>query len=41
MSMFAVTKEFIKYLQNECIEKYQVQLCSKYDRENGFDVILR
>ena len=24
----------------ECIEKYQFELYSKYDREHGFDVIL-
>ena len=30
----------IIYLQTECIEKYQLELCSKYDREYGFDVIL-
>ena len=30
----------IIYLQSECIEKYQFELCSKYDREHGFDVIL-
>ena len=23
------------YLQKECIEKYQFELCSKYDREYG------
>ena len=28
------------YLQSECIEKYQFELCSKYDRKYGFDVIL-
>ena len=28
------------YLQNECIEKYQFELCSKYDGERDFDVIL-
>ena len=32
--------EFIIYFQSECIEKYQFNLCSKYDREYGFDVIL-
>ena len=31
----------IVYLQSECIEKYQFELCSKYDREHDFDVILR
>ena len=31
---------FILYLQSECIEKYQFELCSKYDREYDFDVIL-
>ena len=31
---------FIIYLQSECIEKYQFELCSKYDREYGVDVIL-
>ena len=30
----------IIYLQSECIEKYQFELCSKYDREYGFDAIL-
>ena len=34
-------KPFIKiYLQSECIEKYQFELCSKYDREYRFDAIL-
>ena len=28
------------YLQSECIEKYWVELCSKYNRELEFDVIL-
>ena len=28
------------YYQSKCIEKYQFQLCSKYDREHDFDVIL-
>ena len=27
-------------LQSECIEKYQVELCSRLDREHDFDVIL-
>ena len=27
-------------LQGECIEEYQFELCSKYDREHDFDVIL-
>ena len=35
---------FLKYhyniLQSECIEKYQFELCLKYDREYDFDVIL-
>ena len=31
----------INYLQSECIEKYQFKLCSKYDREYGFDVLHR
>ena len=31
---------FIIYLQSECIEKHQFELCSKYNREYGFDVIL-
>ena len=30
----------IIYLQSECIEKYQVELSSKYDREHDFDVIV-
>ena len=30
----------IIYLQSECIEKYQFEICSKYDREYDFDVIL-
>ena len=30
----------IIYLQSECIEKYQFELCSKYDREYGFVIIL-
>ena len=30
----------ITYLQTECIERYQFQQCSKYDREHDFDVIL-
>ena len=30
----------IAHFQSECIEKYQVELCSKYDREDDFDVIL-
>ena len=29
------------YLQSECIEKYQFELCSKYDKERDFDLILR
>ena len=28
------------YLQSEYIEKYQSELCSKYDREYDFDVLL-
>ena len=31
----------ITYRQSECIDKYQIELCSKYDREYDFDVILR
>ena len=31
----------IIYRQSECIDKYQIELCSKYDREYDFDVILR
>ena len=31
---------FIIFLQSECIEKYQIELCSKYDGEHDFDVIL-
>ena len=31
--------KIIVYLQSECIEKYQVELCSKYDRKHDFDVI--
>ena len=30
----------IIYLQSECTEKYQFELCSKYDREHDFDVKL-
>ena len=30
----------IIYLQSECIENYEVELYSKYDREHDFDVIL-
>ena len=30
----------IIYLQSECIEKYQIELCSKHDREHDFDVTL-
>ena len=32
--------DVILYLHNECIEKNQFELCSKYDREHDFDVIL-
>ena len=32
---------FVIYLQTGCIEKCQFELCSKYDREHDFDVILR
>ena len=31
----------IIYHQSECIDKYQIELCSKYDREYDFDVILK
>ena len=31
--------QIIIYLQSECIENYQFKLCSKCDREYGFDVI--
>ena len=31
----------IIYRQSECIDNYQIELCSKYDREYDFDVILR
>ena len=31
----------IKYCQSECIDKYQIELCSKYDREYDFDILLR
>ena len=31
---------FIIYLHNEYIEKYQFNLCLKYDREHEFDIIL-
>ena len=31
----------IIYHQSECIDKYQIELFSKYDREYDFDVILR
>ena len=27
------------YLRSECIEKYQFEPCSKYDREYDFDLI--
>ena len=30
----------ITYLKSEYIEKYQLELCSKYDREHDFDVLL-
>ena len=30
----------IIYLESECIGKYQVEICSKYDREHDFNVIL-
>ena len=30
----------IIYLQSECIERYQLELCSKYDRKYDFDVIV-
>ena len=30
---------FTIYLQSECKERYQVKPCSKYDRQQGFDVI--
>ena len=33
-------KCIIIYLQSDCIEKHQFRLCSKYDREHDFDVIL-
>ena len=36
---FLCLKCIIIYPQNECIEKYQSELCSKYDREYDFDVI--
>ena len=32
-------KKIIIYFQSECIQKYQFELCSKSDREYGFDVI--
>ena len=32
--------KFIIYFQSECIENYQFKLCSKCDREYGFDIIL-
>ena len=31
----------IIYLQSEYIEKFELELCSKYDRERNSDVILR
>ena len=31
----------ITYRHSECIDKYQIELCSKYDREYDFDVLLR
>ena len=30
----------IIYLQSDCIEMYHVELCSRYDTEHDFDVIL-
>ena len=33
-------KTIVIYLQSECIEKCQVEVCSKYDREYDFEVIL-
>ena len=32
-------KDLKIYPQSECIEKYQFELCSKYDREHDFGVI--
>ena len=32
--------DIIIYLQSECIEKYQFELCSKYGREHDLDVTL-
>ena len=39
MTLNSTLNSIIIYLKNECIEKYQFELCSKYDREYGFDVI--
>ena len=32
--------DLLLLLQSECIEKYLLELCSKYDREYDFDVII-
>ena len=37
---FVLVMTIIIYLQSECIEKYQFELCLKYDREHDFDAIL-
>ena len=39
LGLFSINR-FIIYLQSECIEHYQFELCSKYDREYGFDVMV-
>ena len=40
MEEFQALTAAIIYLQTECIEKYQFELCSKYNREYDFDVII-
>ena len=37
---YEILQEIIIHLQCKCIEKYQFKLCSKCDREYGFDVTL-
>ena len=35
-------KSIIIYLESKCTEKYRYkfELCSKYDRENDFDIVI-
>ena len=41
MKSTQINQDYVKiYLQSECIEKCQVEMGTKYDREDGFDVIL-